>query len=83
DLIKLFLAREERLSSQIAQKQGPETRFERTSPPRDFGAVYKDTAKYQTSLFEHFLIAGIHPNANLRHVEDAFALKKKWEAKSN
>ncbi|GJR81980.1 putative reverse transcriptase domain-containing protein [Tanacetum coccineum] len=43
----------------------------------------EDTAKYHdpTSLFEHFLIAGIHPNANLRPVEDAFATKKKWQAK--
>ncbi|GKE28718.1 hypothetical protein Tco_1444102, partial [Tanacetum coccineum] len=66
-----------------AQKQGPETRFGPTSFPGDFGAVYKDTAKYQTSLFEHFLIAGIHPNANLKPVEDAFATRKKWEAKSD
>ncbi|GJW52751.1 hypothetical protein Tco_0096836 [Tanacetum coccineum] len=68
-----------------AQKQGPETRFGPTSFPGDFGAVYEDTAKYPdlTSLFEHFLIACIHPNANLGPVEDAFASKKKWEATSD
>ncbi|GJV91031.1 putative uDENN domain protein [Tanacetum coccineum] len=44
-----------------------------------------DTTKYHdpTSLFEHFLIAGIHPNANLGPMEDAFAKRKKWEAKSD
>ncbi|PWA69146.1 DENN domain, uDENN domain protein [Artemisia annua] len=49
-----------------------------------FQSRSSDTAKYQdpTSLFEHFLIAGIHPNANLGPVEDAFATRKKWEAKS-
>nr|GEY02761.1 long chain base biosynthesis protein 1-like isoform X2 [Tanacetum cinerariifolium] len=42
-----------------------------------------DTAKYHdpTSLFKHFLIACMHPNANLRPVEDAFATRKKWQAK--
>ncbi|GKD83742.1 hypothetical protein Tco_1350581, partial [Tanacetum coccineum] len=65
-----------------AKKQGPKTRFRRNSLPGDFGAVYKDTAQSHdlTSLFEHFLIAGIHPNANLGHVEDAFTSKKKWGA---
>ncbi|KAI7734858.1 hypothetical protein M8C21_008796 [Ambrosia artemisiifolia] len=43
------------------------------------------TAKYQdpTSLFEHFFIAGIHPNANLEPVEDAFVTRKKSEAQSD
>ncbi|KAA8550691.1 hypothetical protein F0562_002375 [Nyssa sinensis] len=40
-----------------------------------------DHKKYKepTSLFEHFIIAGIHPYANLEAVEDAFAKRKKWE----
>ncbi|GJU10661.1 hypothetical protein Tco_1133057 [Tanacetum coccineum] len=50
-----------------------------------FQSRSSDTTKYQdpTPLFKHFLIAGIHPNANLGPVEDAFAKRKKWEAKSN
>ncbi|KAJ0802295.1 putative uDENN domain-containing protein [Helianthus annuus] len=36
---------------------------------QDTTTKYEDT----TTLFEHFLIAGIHPNANLDPVEDAFA----------
>ncbi|KAK7245288.1 hypothetical protein RIF29_40127 [Crotalaria pallida] len=36
---------------------------------------YKDP----TSLFEHFVIVGLHPDANLEVVEDAFARKKQWE----
>lgn len=32
-----------------------------------------------TSLFEHFIIAGLHPDTNLEIVEDAFAKRKKWE----
>ncbi|KAJ0774800.1 putative uDENN domain-containing protein [Helianthus annuus] len=39
------------------------------SNPLDTTTKYEDT----TTLFEHFLIAGIHPNANLDPVEDAFA----------
>ncbi|XP_062148406.1 uncharacterized protein LOC133857238 isoform X1 [Alnus glutinosa] len=35
--------------------------------------------KEPTSLFEHFIIAGLHPDANLEVVEDAFATRKKWE----
>ncbi|KAI7745594.1 hypothetical protein M8C21_029647, partial [Ambrosia artemisiifolia] len=44
-----------------------------------------DTTKYQdtSTLFEHFLIAGIHPNANVEPVEDAFAKRKKWESKAD
>uniref|UniRef100_A0A5B7BMW8 UDENN domain-containing protein n=1 Tax=Davidia involucrata TaxID=16924 RepID=A0A5B7BMW8_DAVIN len=40
-----------------------------------------DHKKYKepTLLFEHFLIAGLHPYANLDVVEDAFAKRKKWE----
>ncbi|GJY48086.1 zinc finger, CCHC-type containing protein [Tanacetum coccineum] len=51
----------------------------------DFDTDLHDTAKYQdpTSLFAHLLIAGIHPNANLRPVKDAFDTRKKWEAKSD
>ncbi|TQD87462.1 hypothetical protein C1H46_026974 [Malus baccata] len=32
-----------------------------------------------TSLFEHFIIAGLHPDANLDTAEDAFVKRKKWE----
>ena len=39
------------------------------------------TFKEPTSLFEHFVIVGLHPDANLEVVEDAFAKKKKWERK--
>ncbi|KAF7818482.1 DENN domain-containing protein 5B [Senna tora] len=35
--------------------------------------------KEPTSLFEHFVIVGLHPDANLEAVEDAFANRKKWE----
>ncbi|GJT84426.1 microrchidia 7-like protein [Tanacetum coccineum] len=47
--------------------------------------VPMDTAKYEdpTSLFAHLLIAGIHPNANLGLVKNAFATRKKWEDKSD
>ncbi|CAA2998147.1 Hypothetical predicted protein [Olea europaea subsp. europaea] len=40
-----------------------------------------DLEKYKepTSLFEHFIIAGLQPDANLEAVEDAFVKKKKWE----
>ncbi|KAL3517750.1 hypothetical protein ACH5RR_020339 [Cinchona calisaya] len=36
---------------------------------------YKEPA----SLFEHFFIAGLHPDANLDVVGDAFARRRKWE----
>ncbi|KAK1559708.1 hypothetical protein Q3G72_017478 [Acer saccharum] len=41
-----------------------------------------DHIKYKepTSLFEHFIVAGLHPDANLESVEDAFARRKKWES---
>ncbi|KAL5796436.1 hypothetical protein ACOSQ2_001256 [Xanthoceras sorbifolium] len=41
-----------------------------------------DHIKYKepTSLFEHFLVTGLHPDANLESVEDAFARRKKWES---
>ncbi|XP_054822378.1 uncharacterized protein LOC129320774 isoform X3 [Prosopis cineraria] len=35
--------------------------------------------KEPTSLFEHFVIVGLHPDANLEAVEVAFANRKKWE----
>ncbi|KAG8370845.1 hypothetical protein BUALT_Bualt13G0025700 [Buddleja alternifolia] len=40
-----------------------------------------DPEKYKepTSLFEHFVIAGLRPDANLEAVEDAFVRRKKWE----
>ncbi|KAL7126748.1 hypothetical protein ABFS83_14G207900 [Erythranthe nasuta] len=38
------------------------------------------TEKYKepTSLFEHFVIAGLSPDAKLQAVEDAYISKKKW-----
>ncbi|KAJ6403656.1 hypothetical protein OIU84_011958 [Salix udensis] len=36
--------------------------------------------KEPTSLFEHFIVAGPHPDANLEKVEDAFAREKKWKS---
>ncbi|KAJ8749096.1 hypothetical protein K2173_013703 [Erythroxylum novogranatense] len=40
-----------------------------------------DHTKYKepTSLFEHFVIVGLHPFTNLETVEDAFVRRKKWE----
>ncbi|XP_028758289.1 uncharacterized protein LOC114717340 isoform X2 [Neltuma alba] len=35
--------------------------------------------KEPTSLFEHFVIVGLHPDANLEAVEVEFANRKKWE----
>ncbi|XP_047147114.1 uncharacterized protein LOC124819606 [Vigna umbellata] len=35
--------------------------------------------KEPTSLFEHFVIVGLHPDANLEAVEYSFARRKKWE----
>ncbi|KAI3461001.1 hypothetical protein Pfo_017664 [Paulownia fortunei] len=35
--------------------------------------------KEPTSLFEHFFIAGLGPDAKLQVVEDAFVRRKKWE----
>ncbi|KAF8007236.1 hypothetical protein BT93_K1284 [Corymbia citriodora subsp. variegata] len=39
-----------------------------------------DTYVPPTSLFEHFIIAGLHSDANLEVVEDAFVRRKKWES---
>lgn len=41
----------------------------------------QDYKKYKEldSIFEHFVIIGLHPDANLEDVEDAFARRKKWE----
>ncbi|XP_006854448.2 uncharacterized protein LOC18444210 isoform X2 [Amborella trichopoda] len=33
-----------------------------------------------TSLFEHFVIVGLHSNANVEATEDAFARRKTWES---
>lgn len=43
--------------------------------------LLQDLTKYKepTSLFEHFIVVGLHPDANLEVVEDAFAKRKKWE----
>ncbi|XVF72109.1 hypothetical protein PTKIN_Ptkin12aG0094200 [Pterospermum kingtungense] len=40
-----------------------------------------DHIKYEQpkSIFEHFVIVGIHPDTNLGAVEEAFAKRKKWE----
>ncbi|KAI9085797.1 hypothetical protein K1719_032211 [Acacia pycnantha] len=38
-------------------------------------ANYKEPA----SLFEHFVIVGLHPDSNLEALEFAFANRKKWE----
>ncbi|OMO98698.1 hypothetical protein CCACVL1_04100 [Corchorus capsularis] len=40
-----------------------------------------DQIKYEEpkSIFEHFIIVGIHPGAYLGPVEEAFAKRKKWE----
>jgi hypothetical protein len=35
--------------------------------------------KEPASLFEHFIIVGLHPETNLRPVEEAFRRRKKWE----
>ncbi|KAL2344935.1 hypothetical protein Fmac_006220 [Flemingia macrophylla] len=35
--------------------------------------------KEPTALFEHFVIMGLHPDANLEEVEHSFAIRKKWE----
>ncbi|KAK8717923.1 hypothetical protein V6N13_045173 [Hibiscus sabdariffa] len=32
-----------------------------------------------TSIFEQFIIAGIHPDIDIRSVEETFAKRKKWE----
>nr|XP_004292250.2 PREDICTED: uncharacterized protein LOC101314825 isoform X1 [Fragaria vesca subsp. vesca] len=41
----------------------------------------KSHVNYQepASLFEHFIIAGLHPDANLQTAEAAFIKRKKWE----
>ncbi|KAG4193173.1 hypothetical protein ERO13_A07G203700v2 [Gossypium hirsutum] len=40
-----------------------------------------DKFRYEqpTSIFEHFIIAGVHPDTDLGTVEEAFAKRKKWE----
>ncbi|KAJ0967349.1 hypothetical protein J5N97_024266 [Dioscorea zingiberensis] len=35
-----------------------------------------------TSLFEHFLIVGLHSCANVEVIEDAFARRKNWESEA-
>ncbi|XP_039132612.1 uncharacterized protein LOC120269339 isoform X1 [Dioscorea cayenensis subsp. rotundata] len=35
-----------------------------------------------TSLFEHFLIVGLHSCANVQVIEDAFARRKNWESEA-
>ncbi|KAG9154348.1 hypothetical protein Leryth_000784 [Lithospermum erythrorhizon] len=37
--------------------------------------------KYEepSTLFEHFIVAGLHPNVNLESVEAAYVQRKKWE----
>uniref|UniRef100_A0A7N2LWP1 Uncharacterized protein n=1 Tax=Quercus lobata TaxID=97700 RepID=A0A7N2LWP1_QUELO len=45
------------------------------------GRELPDLTKYKepTSLFEHFIVVRLHPDANLEIVEDAFAKRKKWQ----
>lgn len=45
------------------------------------GILSQDQTKHKepTSLFEHFIIVGLHPYSNLEAVEDAYARRKKWE----
>nr|VDD29101.1 unnamed protein product [Brassica oleracea] len=40
-----------------------------------------DQTKYKepTALFEHFIIVGLHPETELKPVEEAFRRRKKWE----
>ncbi|CAH8354626.1 unnamed protein product, partial [Eruca vesicaria subsp. sativa] len=38
-----------------------------------------DQTKEPTSLFEHFIIVGLHPETELKPVEEAFRRRKKWE----
>ncbi|KAG2719371.1 hypothetical protein I3760_03G263500 [Carya illinoinensis] len=47
-----------------------------------FHTKSQDHKKYKEpmSLFENFIIVGLHPDANLEVVEDAFAKKKKWKS---
>lgn len=35
--------------------------------------------KEPTSLFEHFLVVGLHSCANVEAIEDAFVKRKAWE----
>lgn len=41
----------------------------------------QDRIKYEhpKSIFEHFVIVGIHPDASLGVIEQDFAKRKKWE----
>jgi hypothetical protein len=42
-------------------------------------ALDQTKLKEPASLFEHFIIVGLHPETNLRPVEEAFRRRKKWE----
>ncbi|XP_039013721.1 uncharacterized protein LOC120143481 isoform X1 [Hibiscus syriacus] len=46
-----------------------------------FSSKSMDHIKYKQpeSIFEHFIIVGIHPDANLGVMEEEFARRKKWE----
>lgn len=41
----------------------------------------QDDTRYREpdSLFEHFIIVGLHSDTNLKPVEDAFAQRKMWD----
>lgn len=43
--------------------------------------LLQDKFRYEqpNSIFEHFIIAGVHPETDLGTVEEAFAKRKKWE----
>ncbi|EFJ08411.1 hypothetical protein SELMODRAFT_448043 [Selaginella moellendorffii] len=42
-------------------------------------ALEKKQKKEPTSIFEHFVVVGLHPETNVEVVEAAFAKKKAWE----
>ncbi|ESQ50402.1 hypothetical protein EUTSA_v10001892mg [Eutrema salsugineum] len=42
-------------------------------------ALDQTKSKEPTSLFEHFIIVGLHPETDLKPVEEAFRRRKKWE----
>ncbi|KAL3699207.1 hypothetical protein R1sor_017229 [Riccia sorocarpa] len=43
----------------------------------------KHLRKERTSFFEHFVVVGLHPNANVEATEIAFAKKKAWQRDSD
>jgi hypothetical protein len=39
----------------------------------------KQQKKEPVSIFEHFVVVGLHPNSNVAATEAAFAKKKTWQ----